>query len=309
MGRYRRFAEILDVRIPSDVLPIQTRLRWYASERAESDEMTVRLIDGDIARACLEAFFEIFLSRARGILVSGASHFTRFESDIARREATSIGPEALFRCDRAELSVRPTRLADLFALAPAVHGGGRADPERILRALVLEIAAYPWESDSDGANAGVEYILGRKRMGCVGKSLLLHAFLDHACIDHEALDMFDHSALFTRTSHGRSYLDPTNFISPVELSAGRVPIGAYGYESLDIAELPAALRAARPMPASSGIMAQIFANIASEYARRRQYRDALALLERARGLAPGSAVLLGLSGRVSRLAGDPAAAR
>lgn len=268
----------------------------------------MRLLDDRIARACLETFFEVFAAHARRMLVSSAMNFTRAESDAIARADRDIGRETFFRCERSELRVRPVRLADIFGLPSAVARDD-TDTDRVVRSLVLEIAAYPWESDGDGANGGVPFMLAEKRMGCVGKSLLLHAFLDYLGIGHRALDMFDHSAVMAYGPLGRSYLDPVNFVSPVPMSAHPSTIGSYGYESLYIHELPAPMRAVRSMPASTGITAQMLANIAVEYARSRQYRDALALLDTARSLAPGSAALLGLSGRVARLSGDGALAR
>lgn len=303
MGRYRRLAEALGHTTHGNSARIQTSL---SRRPRESGEVTVHLIDERIARACLEAFYEIWLSHARRTLVSSAMNITRAEAEALRRADLSGGRETFFRCDRSELSIRPIRLADIFALSPA-RGAAPVDVDRTLRTLVLELAAYPWEAVS--ADAGAPAMVAEKRMGCVGKSLLLHSFLEHLGIEHRVLDMFDHSAVVSYGPTGRSYLDPVNFVSPVPLPDDPQPIGSCGYESLPLRDLPAPMRAARSVSASAGITAQMLANIAAEYARCRQYRDALALLAAARSLVPDSAALLGLSGRVARLSGDAALAR
>lgn len=149
IGRYRRLGAALERAAPGTESGRQLELR---SERRESAEATVRLLDTRIARACLEAFFEAFVAHARRTLALCATNLTRAQADVLLRADRSIGKESFFRCGRHELSVRTYRLADVLGL-PRADGDAPMDVDRVLRSLTLELAAYPWEAESDGANA------------------------------------------------------------------------------------------------------------------------------------------------------------
>ncbi|HRI35566.1 MAG TPA: hypothetical protein PK765_00370 [bacterium] len=164
-GRYRRMLDRVTPAIAApSVLPTQSDIGYRQIEMTESHEITIRLLDERIAQACLEAFFETFLVHARRILASGAIRTTRNEYDRLTKSdpVSGISAGTFFRCGRHEFSIHPFRIADLFSRSFAGFShDGPADHDRLIRSLVLEIAAYPWTDCEE--NSDIPFMLSEKR--------------------------------------------------------------------------------------------------------------------------------------------------